>query len=376
MKSRTTYTLGKAISALSGLTLCGILVAGLWPFHSPKNQVHWLANQNGLHFGRYGTILSPGLLESASWDGPSCSLEIWLEPASAWKTGTVVAFYNPSTHRQLPLQQDYTDLVLQRDIGDEYQQTNLIIDEVFRREQVFIAVTSDGRETAVYIDGNLVTRSLRFGFMLQDLSGKLILANSPLQGNSWPGQLRGLAVYTSELTADEVGQHYQDWTQKGEPSVSDNERALALYLFDEHTGKGIHNQVRSGIDLYIPDRYLVVDQILLEPPWKEFHRQRNYLDNVLINVAGFIPLGFCFSAYFTSVRHLKHGVLATIVFGAIVSLTIEVLQAHLPTRDSGVTDLITNTLGTGLGVILYRAAALPLARAFSRKTLGAIETVK
>ena len=119
-----------------------------------------------------------------------------------------------------------------------------------------------------------------------------------------------------------------------------------------------------------------MDQILLEPPWKEFHRQRNYLKNVLINVAGFISLGLCFSAYFTSVRQFKHGVLATIVFGAIVSLTIEVLQAHLPTRDSGVTDLITNTLGTGIGVTIYLAAALPLARAFSRKTLGAIETVE
>jgi VanZ family protein len=358
MASAEPYSLRKVISVLSGLTLCGILVAGLWPFHSPKNQVRWLTNQNSLTFGRYGTVLSPGLLESASWDGPSCSLEIWLEPASPWKTGTVVAFYNPSTHRQFSLQQDYTDLALERDIGVEYQQTNLIIDEAFRREQVFIIVTSDGRETAVYIDGNLVTRSLRFGLTLQDLTGKLILANSPLQGNSWPGRLRGLAIFKSELTAEEVGQHYRDWTKKGKPNVNDDERAVALYLFDEHTGNTIHNQVGSGIDLYIPARYLVVDQILLEPPWKEFHRQRNYLKNVLINVAGFIPLGFCFGAYFTSVRQVKHDILATIVFGAIVSLTIEVLQAHLPTRDSGVTDLMTNTFGTAIGVTLHRAAVL------------------
>ena len=351
-----------ALGALCALTLCGILVAGLWPFHSPKNQVHWLGNRNGLRFDRYGTVLSSGEFKSASSDRPSCSLEIWLKPARTWGTGTLLAFYDPLTRREFSLQQDYIDLVLERSLGDEGQ-SHLNVDEVFRRKQALITVTSDGQDTAVYIDGNLVTRSSGFGLSLDDFQGQLIVATSPLQSNSWSGEVRGLAIYKSEFTPGQVAQHYAEWTQKGKPSkVSENEIPLAVYLFDERTGKIIHNQARLGVDLHIPDRYLIVHQTLLEAPWKEFQTQRGYIENVLINIAGFVPLGFLFGAYFTSVQEIKHSTLATIIFGAIVSLTIEVLQAYLPTRDSGVTDLITNTLGTGVGVALYRAAALPLAR--------------
>jgi len=365
-----TYLPRRAIGILAVMTLCGILVAGLWPFHSPKNDVHWLENENGLRFGRYGTVLSSGQFELAGSDGPSCSLEIWLSPARAGDTGTFLAFYNSSNRRQFSLQQDYIDLALQRDIGGEHDQDKLYIHDVFHRKQALITVTSDGQDTAVYIDGNLVTRSLRFGLSIKDLVGELIVADAPLQSHSWSGQLRGLAIYKSQLTADQVAHHYQDWTRKGKTTVAERDSTLALYLFAERTGKVIHNQVRSGIGLYIPDRYLVVDQTLLEPPWREFRRQRNYLKNVLINIAGFVPLGFFFGAYFMSVRQIKHGALATIVFGALVSLAIEVLQAYLPTRDSGVTDVITNTLGTCVGVVLYQAAAVPLARVLAARHYG------
>ena len=42
------------------LITAGMLGAGLWPFHSPKNQVRWDASGKGLHFGGHGTILSSG----------------------------------------------------------------------------------------------------------------------------------------------------------------------------------------------------------------------------------------------------------------------------------------------------------------------------
>jgi len=361
-----TYIPRNAIGVLSALTLCGILVVGLWPFHSPRNHVHWLENQNGIRIDRHGTVVSSGHFQPATSDGPSCSLEMWLQPLSTWDKGTLLAFYNPVSGRRFSLQQHFTDLILGRDDEDEHRQSHFDVDEVFRRKQVLITVTSDGQDTAVYLDGNLSKRSSRFGLSLKDLAGILIVGTSPVQGYSWAGELRGLAIYKSKLTADQVARHYQDWMQTGKPTVTEGDSTLALYPFDEHAGETIHNKVRSGTNLYIPGRYLVVDQMFLESPRKEFRRGTE-LNDVLINIAGFVPLGFLLCACFTSVRQVKHGVWAVIALGAIVSFTIEVLQAYLPTRDSGLTDVMTNTLGTAVGAGLYRIAASPIVRALTLK---------
>jgi hypothetical protein len=348
---------GRLQTILFVLVLGGILTAGLWPFHSPRNDVSWLPSRNGLSFGVHGTILSSGMfdLTNAGVRGP-CSLEVWLEPGPT-PGGTLLVFYFPRKRRQFSLQQSVTDLLLLTRRGDEQhhiQISQLYVGRVFRQnEQLFITITSDGNEVRVYIDGALAAVDSQLPISVEDLTGELVIANSPVENDSWQGQVLGLALYRQELAPSQVLEHYRTWTRDGRPIITSDEYDTGLYLFDEHQGNIIHNAVTSGVDLYIPERFTVFDEKLLEPAWDECGSGWSYLKNVLINIAGFIPLGFVANALFLSVCKGQRAVLFTILLGFATSLTIEILQTFLPTRDSGTTDLITNTLGTCLGVVVY-----------------------
>jgi hypothetical protein len=193
------------------------------------------------------------------------------------------------------------------------------------------------------------------GFRLSaaDLAGRLIIGDSPRQTRTWKGQFLGLALYQQALTAHQVLGHYQSWMEVGRPELMPDDRGVALYLFNEHQGNIVHSQIGAG-SLYIPEKYTVLDQIRLEPVWEEFAMSSSYWSAVVKNIVGFVPLGFCFYVYWSVARPLRKPALATMLLGAAVSFAIEFLQSYLPTRESGTTDLITNTAGTAVGILLYR----------------------
>ena len=147
-------------------------------------------------------------------------------------------------------------------------------------------------------------------------------------------------------------------TKGQSPEVINRDQPAALYTFEERAGDVVHNQIASGPDLTIPESFHIPYKPLLKAPWKEFYLNQSYLQDVLVNIAGFIPFGFFFCMYFSSGPASRRTVAATIILGAVFSLTIEVLQVYIPMRDSGTTDILTNTLGTTIGAMLYRGGTL------------------
>jgi VanZ like protein/concanavalin A-like lectin/glucanase superfamily protein len=346
------------LRAVCAFVLLGILVAGLWPFHAPRNEVSWLSHANGLFFGKYGSIVSASTFKAKVLQGDgSCSLDIWLEPRRARSSGTILAFYWPGSGViPFALRQSLGDLLLQRASQNESSQASkrkIYVDDIFgNQKSVLVTISSNQSGTMVFADGVFVRKFEHFKLSSQDLTGRLIVGNSPVTTDDWLGQLKGLAFYDRALTADQVSQHFANWINGKRSDLAKSEGAIALYLFNEGNGDVAHNLVDSGTDLLIPRRFFVLHEQFLERPWDEFRPDRNYWKDIGINIAGFIPLGFFFYAYFSLVRRTDHAPAATIALGFAVSLTVEVLQAFLPTRDSGMTDLMTNTLGTALGAIL------------------------
>ena len=339
-----------------GLVLLCTLTAGLWPFHAPRNDVQWLHTEDGIIFGEHGSIVSAGVFNAAQFQvSSSCSVEIWLKPDRVDSAGTILAFYWPEG--------DFVPFSLRQSLGDlEIQhvsrtrppgKTKLYINAFSSLTPVFVSITSGESGLAVYLGGSLVRKVSGLSLSSRDLSGRLVIGNAPNTTDSWSGELKGLAFYDRELEPAEVTQHFVEWTKENRPYSSAARGVVASYLLGEGNGSVIHSQVDSAPDLLIPKRFFVLREQFLERPWDEFHSDWAYCKDVAINIGGLIPLGFFFNAYFSVLRNFRRATWLTVALGLLVSLTIEVFQAFLPTRDSGMTDLITNTLGTALGAALF-----------------------
>ncbi len=340
--------------------LCATLVATLWPFTPyPRNDVSWLENSNGLRFGGYGSISSSGEFSKMEpGDSPSCTVEVWINPGLTKDSNTILAFYHVPHLIGFTLRQEGDNLYILRDVADgrlSFRKAAIWIEHVFVVGKDFhIAVTSGTDGTFVYINGKQVAHSSNFGLRRDSLTGSLIVGNSPLQNDTWDGILRGLAVYDQEFTASQVSMHYAEWAKGGRPK-DQNSQAIGQYAFDERKGSTIHNGAHRGPDLYIPTRYRIIKKGFLTPPWREFHADWSYVLDVVVNIIGFLPLGFLLGAYLSLVKRSGQVVLKTMALCAVLSLAIETLQGFLPTRNSGLTDVITNTLGGVIGALVYKS---------------------
>ena len=344
----------------------GILAFGLWPFDFlQRNGVKWLQNENGIHFDRYGeaySIAPWGLnSESTPATNASFSIEIWLH---SWKgeypgVSAICSIGDPSRPQKFSIEQSGSDLMVRGQFLDDNERSligKLWLDGAFRSgEPRFMTLTSGPQGTALYLEGHL-QKLYPLSLTIDNFFGPILLGHSPDGHQAWTGDLLGLAVYEKALTAGEVSKDYKEWQEANTEMLIASHGVAAFYPFDERTGDIIHNRAGSAPSLLIPARFGVLQPTILS---FGFTFDRSGLDDVVINILGFMPFGFVLCAYLQYAKHLGklRSLLLTVFLGGITSLAIELLQVYLPSRESSVLDLIDNILGTALGAALHSGIA-------------------
>jgi VanZ family protein len=350
-----------ALVVSSILVLGATLTAAFWPFkfHVP-NRVSWLPEQAGLLFARPGLVRSAGPFDPSHFCADnSVSVELWIKPLHPAEPATILSFYSPRNYEAFAVRQNLGHFALFRypeDLRVPIGKREFYVDQVpFTQARTLYTVTADEGGTRVYEDGVLSQTAPEFSLRCPELDGDFFIGNSPVVNSGFEGNLSGLAIYNRSLTPAEVKQHFGEWMRAPRADLPPQLGAGSLYLFDEGQGARVHNYGASGPELNLSDAYAVPHQKFLKPFWREFRADRNFAEDTLINVLGFMPLGFCFAGLLSCFAPSKRTLFQAVMLCFLVSLVIEVTQGFMPLRTSGTTDLITNTFGGALGAMCYRA---------------------
>jgi len=340
------------LSILCVMISIGLLLAGLWPFNFfPRNIVRWLPDQGALQFGRHGIAYSPIPItvpgETLDFRMPILfGLKIRPRGEPGNSMPRILSICDDHFRELFFVGQWKNHLIIrlanvQGSASESYWETS--VDNIFRKnEQLRLGIHSDNSGLSVFADGRLV-RS-KAGYSLSRLSGLhmhvlLIAGNSPTGESPWEGDLLDLSI-----------------DQRTGRTENPNDTGMTFRNSMEESAAFLRTGGKIPFEFFIPSTYRPLNNTVLFPPWKQTHFYRSFWKDVVVNILGFIPFGFFFYAWLwkPSTRNDFSTALLVALLGAGISLAIELLQVFLPTRDSSLTDLINNILGTCAGIWLFR----------------------
>lgn len=336
-------------------------MAGLRPFKfHMSNRVQWLEDRNGIEFHYLGISYSRDLVD---FQRRAFSIEILVEPLQERTRGVnhILEIDDGRKTGFFVIGQWNSNLILRErkdELDSKKDYLEIGLKDVFQeRVPSYLAITEGEEGISVYSNGKLERFSPEHSFngVGEKLKGRLILGNSTTGDRGWSGSILRMSITDRELSEETIQKHYIDWIREGAPDPPSVQGGSYEYLFREGKGNSVNNEHNTDGELVIPETFKVLRKSILTLPWFEFHLNLNYLLDVLINILGFIPLGFILTLYLSWVLDMndKIAYICAIAIGVTLSLAIEIVQVFIPVRNSSTGDLILNSLGTAIGMMIF-----------------------
>ena len=217
-------------------------------------------------------------------------------------------------------------------------------------EKGWVIIVFDGEKLLLYHNGEIKNEKMTGPLIFSSWNGSYpLVIGSEADGKfPWKGSLYSITIFDRPFSPEEV----TDFPL----SMNSGQRSDTPLIDYSFNGGGSEIRDRGTgqpADLLIPGRFEPFKRKFLEKP-NSLEEIRNNFWDIFLNFLAFIPLGFLLSEYFTRWhRSLRGALLLSLIIGFSISLAIEILQVLLPTRHSSMSDLITNTFGTGIGSIIF-----------------------
>jgi VanZ like family len=308
----------------------------LWPYDwKPAGYVENQARslpEGGIRFAGFGIARTPAPPElvSAAMRAQEFEVQLQVRPLAAEQTGParIMTLSLDPRLRNFTIGQDDADLILRlRTSGSDLNGTLddapiARIPEVFRTMRwVAIGLRIEPGELELSVDGEVAARQSlpRDPFETWDPTYPFALGNELTNNRPWLGEIRQAVVRAGDIEVD---------------------------------------YARSP-ELETPKDFWLLWSTPQLIPFQSMHPK-----DLILNVILFIPFGVVIGAWLG--RRAGQGTWRAILLLAAVSASFELLQLFIPTRFTSIDDVIANTLGGALGVLLLRWLSASAAAAAAR----------
>jgi len=208
------------------------------------------------------------------------------------------------------------------------------------------AFVYDGNTLTLYHNGRKSAhrRTGVMNFSKWERSYPLVIGSDASGRSPWRGTIRTIAIFPKALP---------EHTVRGLPAGIAELSPLIYYPFKKN-GRQNSEEQSMGTQAYlrIPPDFTPYRRAFLNFSFTELKRFPRDLTDIIINILGFIPLGFLLALQmFRKDASAKRFFFIAVFIGFSISFAIETSQAFIFDRSSSLIDLCNNTLGSAVGVL-------------------------